>query len=114
MSLSEYKSGTASVTSSETSLVNNSTSIATDTTHGVYQLFLDVSALAAGDQYEIYLREKVISGGTQRQISLGVLTGAQLPLWVAGAFQLKNGWDFTIKKLAGTDRSIPFSIRKAG
>lgn len=114
MALTTYKEGSASVSTTEISLVNNNTSIATDTTAGVYQLFLDLNALAAGDQFEVYLREKVVSSGTQRQISLAVLTGAQSLIFITGAFQLMNGWDLTIKKLAGTDRTIPFSIRKAG
>lgn len=112
--LSEYKTGTATIGASEYSLVNNSTSIATDTTPGVYQLFVDVANLAAGDQFEFVMREKVITGGSQRTVKLATLTGAQPEPFVTGSFHLCNGWDFTIKKLAGTDRSMSWSVRKAG
>jgi hypothetical protein len=113
MALAEAFAGSATISTNEYSLVNNSTSIATSTAPGVYQLFLDVNAVAAGDQFEVYLREKVQSSGTQRQISLGVITQGQGPLWITGAFQLMNGWDLTIKRLAGADRAIAWSIRKA-
>ncbi len=114
MAVSEFVTGTASVSSTEIGFINNSTSIATSTTSGSYQLWIDVNAIAAGDQYEIYLREKVITGGTQRQLSLAVLTNPQTNPFVTGSFLLMNGWDFSMKKLAGTDRTFPYSIRRAG
>lgn len=112
MALNEHAAGSATIGTSEFSFVNGTTSIATDTTDGVYQLFLDLANLAAGDLFEVYLREKVQSSGTQRQMSLGFV-GPQSSPWITGAFQLMHGWDFTIKKISGTDRAIPWSIRKA-
>ncbi len=109
-----YATG-SSVTVSTTaiSLINGTTTIASATDVGVYQVALDVSAMAAGDQYEVYQYEKAISGGTQRTNSLGVLTGAQAwPLLVLGSFFLGVGWDFGIKKLAGTDRAFSWSVRR--
>jgi hypothetical protein len=41
-----------------------------------------------------------------------VLTGAQAyPLFVTPPFMLGEGWDFTIKKITGTDRTITSEIR---
>lgn len=114
MTVTAIKEDTQTISNTEYSLINSSTSVATSTTAGAYQLFVDTNAIALGDQYEIYLREKVASGGTQRQLSLGVLSGPQTNPFVTGTFMLLNGWDFTMKRLAGSDRSFSWSIRKAG
>jgi hypothetical protein len=34
------------------------------------------------------------------------------PIWVSPTLILMHGWDGTILKIAGTDRSIDFSIRQ--
>jgi hypothetical protein len=68
--------------------------------------------MAAGDQYAFYLREKVVSGGTQGVILLGIKTGLQCCPFITGAWQLMHGWDFTAAKLSGTDRSIQWSVRE--
>lgn len=82
------------------------------TTDGIYQGFLDFAAMAAGDQYEVKVYEKVTSGGTQRTLLTSVLTGAQSGPYVLPSLILMHGWDITVKKLAGTDRTIYWSIRK--
>jgi hypothetical protein len=81
------------------------------TTDAVVQAFLDLSALAAGDQFQIAVYEKV-NAGTQRLVGVpAVVVGAQSGLYVTPAMVLGEGWDITVKKLAGTDRSIAWSIR---
>ncbi len=109
-----YATGSAvTVGTSAISLINGTTTIASATDVGIYQIEVDVSAMAAGDQYELYWYEKAIAGGTQRTHSLGVLTGAQAwPLAVFGSLFLGIGWDFAIKKLTGTDRAFSWSIRR--
>ncbi len=109
-----YATGSAvTVSSTAISLINGTTSIASATDVGVYQVVLDASAMLAGDQYELYMYEKAISGGTQRTHSLGILYGVQSwPLAVLGSFFLGVGWDFGIKKLAGTDRAFSWSVRR--
>jgi hypothetical protein len=115
MALTEAFSGSASISTTEYSFVNGSTSVATETSDGAFQLIVDVNAMAAGDQYEFFLREKATSGGTQRLNSLGVLTGAQAsPTFTTGVWILLHGWDFTAKKISGTDRTLLWSIRKSG
>ena len=112
MAISEYKTNSASVSTSEYSFVNNSTSLAADTTDGVYQVFVDTSAMAAGDQYQFTVYEKVTSGGSKQIIYQAVLTGAMAATWVTPALVLMNGWDVTALKLAGTDRTLAWSIRQ--
>jgi hypothetical protein len=67
--------------------------------------------MAAGDEYEVALQEKVISGGTQRRSVLANLIGAQSEPFISPTFLLGEGWDFTLKKIAGSDRAFSWSIR---
>lgn len=103
----------ASISTTEYSLPNNSTSLTPVTDDGYIQIWLDLSALVAGDQYELKIYEKVASGGTQRQCwPTTVLTGAQSPPhWVSAPLSVMYGWDVTLKRLAGSDRTIGWSIR---
>lgn len=112
MAITEYKSGSASISTNEYSLVTPGTSLATDTTDGVYQVFIDFSAMVANDQYEIKIYEKVISSGTKQVIYDSILTGAMAAVWVSPSLLLMNGWDVTVQRLAGADRTIAWSIRQ--
>jgi hypothetical protein len=113
MAISEYKTGTATISTTEYSLVGTAGALATDTTDGVFQVFIDAAALAAGDEFEIAVKEKATSGGTQRLIFKATLAGAQgSPIWVSPSLILMHGWDVTMDKIAGTDRSISWSVRQ--
>jgi hypothetical protein len=108
-------------------LVNDSATISTteyslpaDTTTGVptsqtddclLQVWIDFGAMAAGDEYEWRLYEKV-NAGTQRLVQVGRVMGAQSSPLVLPTLILGDGWDVTVKKIAGTDRSIGWSLRK--
>jgi hypothetical protein len=112
MTISQLYNVTETVSTTEWSFTTDTSGPDTDTTDGVFQMFLDVSALGAGDIFQISIYEKVSSGGTQRLVYRDVLSGAQAqPLWVSPSLVLLHGWDLTVKKLAGTDRSIEGSIR---
>lgn len=83
------------------------------TTQGVFQFLIDFGAMAAGDQFRVRLYEKTVSTGTQRLVEEWILTNIQSkPMLVTPSVVLGGGWDVTVLKLAGTDRSIPWSIRK--
>lgn len=113
MAIAELYAVSETVGVTEHSLTTDTAGPDADGTDGVFQCFIDASALQAGDQFEIKLYEKVQSGGTQRLVEAWILDGAQSkPGWVSPAFILLHGWDFTIKKLAGTDRAITASIRQ--
>lgn len=113
MAISEAYSGTKTgLSTTEWSLVNDSSTIAAETTDGVYQLFLDLNDMIAGDVVEVRLYEKVLSSGTQRLVELWTLSGAQSkPIWTLPAVILLHGWDFTIKATSGTV-DVPYSVRK--
>lgn len=114
MAVTEAFSGSATIGVTEYSLSNNSTTLAAQTAVGCYQLFLDLNALTATEEYEVRCYEKVRSADTQRIVWRATISGAlAAPAWASPALLLLNGWDFTVDKIAGTDRVITWSIRKA-
>lgn len=113
MAISTFISNTVSISSTEISLLNGNSTISSNTTSGVYQLFVDTNAMASGDQYQLKIYEKTINGGTQRAMMTSIISGAQSdPIYFTPSFILINGWDMSIKKLSGTDRSFDWSIRQ--
>ena len=113
MPITALYEGSASISTTEWSLTTGTSGPDADTTDGVFQIFLDLSALAAGDEYQLKLYEKVQSAGTQRSFHTEYFVGAQSdPHWVSGALVLMHGWDVTLDKIAGTDRTIAWSIRQ--
>lgn len=112
MAISEHASGTRTAgTPPEGSFTALGT--AGDTTDGVYQFFLDASALANGDTLEIQVLEKVISSGTARLIFEAVLANVQdEPVWASPSLILMHGWTIQVKQTTGTARSFEWSQRK--
>ena len=107
-----FTNDSATISTTEYSLPNDGTPSPV-TTDGIYQFFIDFGALAAGDQYRIRLYEKYDAAGTQRLVEEWIVTGSQSkPLFVLPSFVLGEGWDVTVTKLAGTDRTIGWSIRR--
>jgi hypothetical protein len=116
MAVTQAYSGTNTMTTTVYSMPNSSTVLTAITVAGAYQLFLDVSALTAADLYYVRCLEKATgSGDTQRTVWETHLTGIQPGGgWMSPTVMVLNGWDMQINKVSGTDRSIKFSIRKAG
>lgn len=113
MAINALYENSATISTTEYSLPNNSTTLTPKTDDGVFQLFLDMSAMAAGDQYELKIYEKVQSAGSQRLVDTWIFDGAQArPHWVSPSFIFLHGWDITMDKIAGTDRDIAWSIRQ--
>lgn len=114
MALAEFVTGTKAIDTTEWSLATDTSYDTGDeqTTDGVFQVFLDVSDMIAGDQLQIRIYEKVRSGDTQRIVYQAVLTGAQTePIWVSPSLVLFHGWDVTLGALAGTI-TVNWSIRQ--
>jgi hypothetical protein len=112
MAITNAFTGATTIGTAEYSLPNQSTTLTPKTDAGVYQVFIDTSAMQVGDQYEISVYEKITSAGSQVSIYQAVITGIMSDSWVSPSLVLMLGWDVTVKKLAGTDRSIGWSIRK--
>lgn len=112
MPITEAFSGSEAVGTTEHSLTTDTAGPDAETSDGVFQAFIDVSDMIAGDQLQIRIYEKVLSGSTQRLVYEAVLTGAQAqPIWVSPSLILLHGWDMTVDALAGTI-NVDWSIRK--
>ena len=110
-----YELDGVTVGASELSVVSGTTSLQTITTDGVYQLWVDAGTMAKGDEYRIRAYETVEgTGGTKKVFAQWTLLGVQTENFVTPTFILINGWDFTITKIAGTDRAFDASIRMVG
>jgi len=100
------------VSTTEVSIVSGTTTLQSVTTDGVYQLYVDASNMAKGDEFRIRVKEKAIATGAQQVVAEWTLSGAQSQLFVTPTLILLHGWDMTIVKLAGTDRAFSASIRQ--
>lgn len=108
-----YELDGVTVGTSELSITNGDTSLQTQTTDGVYMLFVDTSNMAQGDAFKFMLYEKVeATGGTKRLTVSAILIGAQTENLVFPPMPFIHGWEMTIQKLAGTDRAFDASVRK--
>jgi hypothetical protein len=115
LNIALYTGSAVTVSTTAISLTAGSTSIQTKTDNVVASVWLDTANMAAGDEFEVYLYEKAISGGTQRTIIIADLIGAQADLlFITAGFHVGVGWDFGIKKIAGTDRAFSWSVRSIG
>lgn len=107
----EAFTGTETVSTTEHSMTTDSAGPDVDTTAGVFQPFLDLNAVAAGDTFRFTVYEKARTGDTQRKIYSAEFSGAQpTPLWAGPSLLLGVGWDMTLIKVAGTDRAINWRI----
>jgi hypothetical protein len=112
MAIVELYAGTEAVSTTEHSCTTDTAGPDADTTDGVFQVFIDVSDMIAGDQLQIRIYEKVQSTDTQRVVYQSILTGAQSePIWVSPSLILMHGWDVTLDALAGTI-TVNWSIRQ--
>ena len=114
MAISEFVTGTKVVSTTEWSMSTGTAYATTNaqTTDGVYQAFIDLTTLGAGDVFEFKVYEKTTSSSTQRSVMSARFAGAQaMGVWVSPSLILINGWDMTLKKIAGTDHGIDWSIR---
>lgn len=113
MAITEAFTNSETIGTTEHDLPSDTTSLSAQTDDGVYQLHLDLSALLKGDVFELACYEKVVAGGTQRKYDTQRFAHAQsTPHYIYPSIILMHGWTFTLKKIAGTDRSITWSIRK--
>jgi hypothetical protein len=112
VAISEAFAGSEAISTTEWSLTTDTAGPDVETSDGVFQLWLDLSDMIAGDQLQVRLYEKVQSTDTQRLSDEWIITGAQTSLaWKSPSVILLHGWDFTLDALAGTI-TVTWSIRK--
>jgi hypothetical protein len=114
--MSQYvEFGSVTIGATETSLTTNTAGPDVDTTKGWFSAQIDVSALASTDVYRFRVYEKVLTGSSQKLVWDARLTGVQAtPIFESPSFMLVHGWDMTIVKVSGTDRSLSWSVRNRG
>lgn len=108
MALAVNASGT------QTATITTEHDLATPTTSGIYQLSVDVSAMAAGDILELRIKKKVLTGGVVRVAAQTVLYDAQPTdglIWESDPFTAPFGVTATLKQTAGTGRAFPWSLQ---
>lgn len=114
MATTEAFAGSEAVGTTEWSLPRDASysSGSTQTDDGVYQVWLDLSDMVAGDELQIRVYEKVQSGDTQRIAYQSNLVGPQSPpQWLSIPFTFLHGWDVSLDAIAGTI-TVTWSIRK--
>jgi multidrug efflux pump subunit AcrB len=70
-----WTTDSASISTTEYSIVADSTSLATDTNQGIYHIKVGLENMVAGDQYSLKLYEKAASGATKRVQEEWTFTG---------------------------------------
>lgn len=75
------------------------------------QAWVQVLAIAAADEFLVKLYEKVLAAGAQVKIEEWRLN-LHTPRLLLPSLILHNGWDLTIQKVSGTDRTVEWSLRK--
>jgi hypothetical protein len=109
----EAFTGTETIGSTEHSMTTDTSGPDADTTGGIFQAFVDLNALAAGDVFEFRAYETVRTGDTQRLVYSARFANAQsMPVWVSPTLLLGIGWDMTLKKIGGTDRTLNWRISR--
>lgn len=112
MAIAELYTGSEAVSTTEHSMTTDTAGPDVDTTDGIFQIWLDLSDMVAGDELQIRVYEKVRSGDTQRIVYQSSLFGAQAdPIWVSPSLILLHGWDATLDAIAGTI-TVLWSIRQ--
>lgn len=114
MATTEAFAGSEAISTTEWSLPRDASYSAgsTQTDDGVYQAWLDLSDMVAGDELQIRIYEKVQAADTQRIVYQANLLGPQSPAnWVSLPLTLLHGWDFTLDAIVGTI-TVTWSIRR--
>lgn len=99
----------ATISTTEYGLASDSTSITYQTTDCIMQCMIDFVNMVAGDSYEVKVYEK-IDGTNARVVWYIVLEGAQPRPVVTPSLGVGNGWEVTVKRLAGSDRSVLWTL----
>lgn len=103
----------ATIGTTEYSIIADSTTLATETTDRVDSAIIFFHNLAAGDVYRIRVYE---SGGltpTKRAVCDWYVGHAQaVPGFALPSLILGVGYDITVQKIAGTDRTIGWTLSR--
>jgi hypothetical protein len=114
MAITVAFSGSEAVSTTEHSMTTDTAGPDTETSDGVFQLFLDLADLTTGDELQVRIYEKVLTGSTQRivyQQNISGELGTFEANWVFPALVLMHGWDMTLDAISGTI-TVLWTIKK--
>ena len=110
-----YEFNAQTIGTTAVDLTSNTTTLQSRTTAGIFQLFLDLSAITATEAYELTFYEKVTASATQRIAHRITFTGVQSePVYPSPTLFLARGWTIALRRLpstSGVDRAFSWSIR---
>lgn len=99
-----------SIGSSAYYIMAGSTTPSYSTTAAVIQLLIDINAIVAGDEYKVKLVCKV-DGSNVRTVYEANIAPQSNKGWASPQFIMEtSGWDFSIEKVSGTDRTLPARV----
>lgn len=105
---------TSAASGTQTATVNAEHTLATKTDVGVYVLVVDLGNLVVGDELELRLKTKALSGGTSRLAYMASF-GPQVPACLV-TYSIPVPIDTeivaTLKQTAGTSRDFPWNLLK--
>lgn len=117
MALSTFATQTAlSVSTTELSIISGTSSLATDLTDGWFCCNVDLSNVVLGDTFEIRFYNTVRASGTKRVVQCWTFYNAQgtdSAIFISPSFLCLHGFDFTLKRTAGADRTMDCAIYSA-
>jgi hypothetical protein len=115
MAITQAYVGSATVSTTEFSLVNGSTTSADITTGtGIYQLFMDLANIDNGTVYALKIKDRVTSVSTQQTVHYETLPHAQgnAKNYATPALVLMHGYEFSLTLVTGSATVVAWSIRK--
>lgn len=101
----------ATIGATEYSLPADSTTLAGQTDDCYLEVMLDLSNLTFTEEYRWRVYE-TINGGTRKPYLEGAILGSQAQHMKIECGIVGSGWDVTLQKIAGTDRSIGWILEK--
>lgn len=111
MTISTFATNTAlSISTTEISVVSGTSTLATDTTDGVFCCRVDLTNMAKGDRFVLKMYETARASGTKRVVDTWTFLGDRSDVVITEPVLLLNGWDFTLIRQAGADRTFDCSI----
>jgi hypothetical protein len=110
---------TAHASGTQTTTVTTEHSLSTVTVTGSFQLYVDLAAMQDGDVVELRIKQKVLTGGTQRGgLAVGYY-GAQptddlvkISVPVSNEISDAGSIEFTLLQTFGTSRNFPWKVLK--
>ncbi len=106
------RTGRASIGATPYSLSNDSTTLTPIDEVGIYCVMVDFSAMTLTETYELTILAKIDAAGSQLPVYNAFVVGTSAPVLLLPSLPLRRAWEVQVQKVAGTDRSIGWSITR--